>query len=235
MLIAARGLPPIHTLLLTLIGGYLGAGGANAINHYLDRDIDPLMHRTSTRPIPAGAISPGRALAFGVGLGIAAFLVLGLFVNLLSAMLTVGALLYYVFVYTRWMKRSSVQNIVIGGAAGAVPPLVGWAAVTDQVSPLAVFLFAIVFYWTPPHFWALSLLIKDEYQRAHVPMLPVVRGEDETRFAILLYTIGMVALTTVVYGLGLLGPFYLVAALGLGGLFILSAIRLVQEADRAAA
>ncbi|MEA2641227.1 MAG: heme o synthase [Chloroflexota bacterium] len=235
MMVAARGLPPLHIVIATLIGGYLGAGGANAINHFLDRDIDLLMRRTSTRPIPSGAVSPERALIFGIALGIASFVLLATVVNLLAAVLTIGALAYYVFVYTSWLKRSSVQNIVIGGAAGAVPPLVGWAAVTGEVSLLAIYLFAIVFYWTPPHFWALSLLIKDEYRRAHVPMLPVVRGDEETHHEILLYTLFLLALTVVVGALGLLGRFYLGSALALGTIFTIDAIRLVREADRNAA
>ena len=162
-------------------------------------------------------------------------IIFAVFVNLLSAVLTLGALAFYVFVYTRWLKRSSVHNIVIGGAAGAVPPLVGWAAVTGGISLLALFLFAIIFVWTPPHFWALSLLIKQDYARAGVPMLPVVRGEDETRRQILLYSVLLVGLTAAVFALGLLGPFYLVAALLLGGLFIANAARLRKEATSAAA
>jgi len=229
MVIAARGIPPIHLILLTLLGGALGAGGANAINCWFDRDIDAVMHRTVWRAIPAGVLRPRDALVFGVMLGAGSFAVLAGFVNLLSAVLTIAALLFYVVVYTGWLKRSSTQNIVIGGAAGAVPPLVGWAAVTGDISLLAVYLFAVVFYWTPPHFWALSLLIKEDYRRARVPMLPVVRGETETRRQILLYSVVLVALTIAVFALGLLGLPYLVAAVPLGAILILLAVRLLRQ------
>ncbi len=235
MVIAAAGMPPLGLVALTLLGGALGAGGANAINCWLDRDIDAMMHRTVWRAIPAGVLRPRDALTFGVLLGAASFAVLALFVNMLSAVLTLAALVFYVLVYTRWLKRSSTQNIVIGGAAGAVPPLVGWAAVTGEVSLLAVYLFAIVFYWTPPHFWALSLLIKEDYRRAGVPMLPVVRGEPETRRQVLLYSIVLVALTVVVFGLGLLGVPYLVGAVILGALLLRYAVRLLREATTEAA
>jgi len=235
MVIAAEGMPPIHLVLLTLLGGALGAGGANAINCWLDRDIDAVMHRTVWRAIPSGVLRAEDALRFGIILGIASFVVLAAFVNLLSALLTMAALLFYVLIYTRWLKRSSAQNIVIGGAAGAVPPLVGWAAVTGEISLLAVYLFAIVFYWTPPHFWALSLLIKEDYRRAGVPMLPVVRGDRETHQQILLYSVVLVALTGVVFGAALLDVVYLVSALALGGLLILYAVRLRREATLAAA
>jgi protoheme IX farnesyltransferase len=235
MVIAARGLPPVHLILLTLLGGALGAGGANAINCWLDRDIDAVMQRTVWRAIPAGVLQPRDALIFGVLLGVASFVLLAALVNVLSAVLTTAALLFYVLVYTSWLKRSSAQNIVIGGAAGAVPPLVGWAAVTGEISLLAVYLFAIVFYWTPPHFWALSLLIKEDYRRAGVPMLPVVRGEEETRRQILLYAVALVALTVVVFAAGLLGVPYLVGAVVLGAILILYAFRLLREGTRDAA
>jgi protoheme IX farnesyltransferase len=235
MVIAARGLPPVHLILLTLLGGALGAGGANAINCWLDRDIDAVMQRTVWRAIPAGVLQPRDALIFGVLLGVASFVLLAAFVNVLSAVLTTAALLFYVLVYTSWLKRSSAQNIVIGGAAGAVPPLVGWAAVTGEISLLAVYLFAIVFYWTPPHFWALSLLIKEDYRRAGVPMLPVVRGEEETRRQILLYAVALVALTVVVFAAGLLGVPYLVGAVVLGAILILYAFRLLRDGTRDAA
>src|SRR5947209_10539443 len=182
------GTPSIGLVLLTCLGGALSAGGAGAINHYVDRDIDALMSRTASRPIPAGRISPRAALTFGVVLGASAFVLLSLTVNVLAASLALSGLLGYVFVYTLWLKRSTPQNIVIGGAAGAVPPLVAWAATTGGLSWWAVYLFAIVFYWTPPHFWALSLLMKNEYARAGIPMMPVVRGEEETRRQIVLYT-----------------------------------------------
>ena len=232
---AARGFPPLHIVLLTLLGGALGAGGANAINQFLDRDIDGVMVRTAHRPIPSGMVTAHQALRFGLLLALASFLVFAVFVNLASAMFTMAALGFYVFVYTRWLKRSTVHNIVIGGAAGAVPPLVGWVAVTGELSLLAVFLFAIIFMWTPPHFWALSLLMKEEYARAGVPMLPVVKGDIETHHQIVWYSIALVALTAVVFLAGLLGPVYLVAALGLGAIFIFDAALLVKEATREAA
>lgn len=235
MMVAAGGMPALNTVFFTLLGGALASGGAGAINHYLDRDVDRLMVRTSDRPIPAGEISPGRALAFGIGLGALSFVLLTIFVNLLAAALSLGALLFYVFVYTRWLKRTSPNNIVIGGAAGAVPPLVGWAAVTGEVGLLALYLFAIVFFWTPPHFWALALLMRQEYERARIPMLPVVRGEDEARTQILLYSLQMVTITLTVFIFQLLGLFYLVAALALGGLFVYYAVRLRREASAQAA
>jgi protoheme IX farnesyltransferase len=235
MVLAANGMPPLGLVLATMIGGALGAGGANAINCWIDRDIDSLMRRTVLRAIPSGIVTPGNALAFGIALGVGAFVVMAVFVNLLAALLTTGALVYYVGVYTQWLKRSSVQNIVIGGAAGAVPPLVGWVAVTGEISLLAIYLFAIVFYWTPPHFWALSLLIKGDYARAKVPMLPVVRGDDETRRQILLYSVLLAALTAVMFAVGLLGPIYLVGALIFGGLFVLFSAQLCREATQASA
>jgi protoheme IX farnesyltransferase len=233
--VAAGGLPPPGLLAWTLLGGAFGAAGANAINCWFDRDIDAVMLRTAHRAIPGGVVSPVQALGFGVTLGAASFVVLAVFVNLLSAALTIAALVFYVVVYTGWLKRSSEQNIVIGGAAGAVPPLVGWAAVTGELSLLAIFLFAIVFYWTPPHFWALSLLIQDDYRRARVPMLPVVRGERETQTQILFYTVALVAVTIVVYAAGLLGALYVLAAAVLGTLFIWYAVWLYRTATREAA
>lgn len=235
MMVAAGGMPALPLVFWTLVGGAFAAGGAGAINHYLDRDIDQLMGRTAHRPIPSGAVPPRRALVFGIALGVLSFAILALFVNLLSALLAVGALLFYVFVYTRWLKRSTPSNIVIGGAAGAVPPLVGWAAVEGQISLLALYLFAIVFFWTPPHFWALALLMRREYERARVPMLPIVFGEEEARRQILLYSLQLVALTVIIFALGLLGPFYLAAALLLGGIFVYLAVRLRWEASAPAA
>ena len=206
MVIAARGMPPLGVFVWTLIGGALMSGGAGAINHYVDRDIDPLMGRTAWRPIPSGVISPGRALWFGIGLGVLASGVFVIFVNVIACVLAIAGLLGYVFIYTLWLKRSTPSNIVIGGAAGAIPPLVGWAAVTNEISSLtAWYLFAIIFFWTPPHFWALSLLIRKHYERAGVPMLPVVRGEDETRRQILLYSVLLVVLTLVLSPFGMMG------------------------------
>ncbi|HYU18944.1 MAG TPA: heme o synthase [Chloroflexota bacterium] len=235
MLIAQRGLPPLSLVLFTLLGGALAAGGAGAINHYLDRDVDQLMDRTAARPIPAGLVSPSRALLFGITLGALSFAVMLTFVNLLSGGLTLLALLFYVFVYTCWLKRRTPANIIIGGAAGAVPPVVGIAAVTNEISLLAACLFAIVFVWTPPHFWALSLVMRRDYEAARIPMLPIVRGDEETRRQILWYSLAMVALTVLVFTIGLLGSVYLVAAAVLGGLFIFQAIRLVRDASIEAA
>jgi protoheme IX farnesyltransferase len=235
MVVAARGLPRLDVLVATLLGGALMSGGAGAINHYVDRDIDPLMGRTAWRPIPSGRVSPLRALAFGVVLSLLATLVLVVFVNSLAAVLALVGLFGYVGVYSLWLKRSTPSNIVIGGAAGAVPPLVGWAAVTGDLGLTAWYLFAIVFFWTPPHFWALALLIKQHYARAQVPMLPVVRGEAETRWQILLYAVLVVALTLVLPPLGLMGLPYFVSALVLGAWFVWSAVRLWREATPAAA
>ena len=229
------GTPSIDLVLLTCLGGALSAGGAGAVNHYLDRDIDATMSRTSTRPIPSGRISPGAALAFGIGLGVLSMLVLGLFVNPLAAALSASGYLGYVFVYTVWLKRRTAQNIVIGGAAGAVPPLVAWAATTGSLSWNALYLFAIVFYWTPPHFWALSLLMKDEYARANVPMMPVVKGEAETRKQILLYTVLLYAVTQLPFCAGLFDGIYLAASVSLGACFIAGAVMLRRRADRGTA
>jgi protoheme IX farnesyltransferase len=235
MLMAHRGLPPLGLIFFTLAGGALAAGGAGAINHYLDRDVDELMGRTKQRPIPSGAVPPLNGLFFGICLGIISFTFMVAFVNVLSAGLTLFALLFYVFVYTRWLKRWTPLNIVIGGAAGAIPPVVGIAAVTNEVNWLAIWLFTIVFVWTPPHFWALSLLMQREYAAAGIPMLPIVRGEEETRKQILWYSVAMVALTLVVWTLGFLGAIYVAAAAALGGLFIYYAVRLWREATAPAA
>jgi len=229
------GDPSLGLVLLTCLGGSLSAGGAGAVNHYYDRDIDAQMARTATRPVPAGRVRPGAALAYGVTLQALSFLVLALAVNLLSALLALCGFLGYVFVYTMWLKRTTPQNIVIGGAAGAVPPLVGWAAVTGSVDPAAWYLFAIVFYWTPPHFWALSLLMKDEYARVGVPMMPVVHGEVETRRQILLYTGLLVVLTMLPVVFGFFGALYAVGAAGLGAAFLVLALRLQRRADRPSA
>src|SRR5439155_1439648 len=188
MILASRGLPSIWLILATLAGGTMSAGGANAINQFLDRDIDGIMTRTRGRPIPASAIPPGRALSFGVALGVAGFVWLAALVNLLAAVLSLAALAFYVVVYTMWLKRSSPHNIVIGGAAGAMPALVGWAAVTGRVGWPAVVLFAVVFVWTPPHFWALSLRYERDYAAARVPMLPVVSGRAVAIKRILAYS-----------------------------------------------
>jgi protoheme IX farnesyltransferase len=236
MLAAASGMPPLGLILATMLGGAMSAGAANTINCYLDRDIDGLMERTrERRALPSGRLEPMQALRFGLLLAVLSFVEMALLVNLLAAVLAQIALLFYVFVYTGWLKRSTPSNIVIGGAAGAVPPLVGWAAVTGELGLLAWYLFAIVFFWTPPHFWALALLIKREYGQARIPMLPLVRGDAETRHQILLYSVLLVTLTLVMVPFGLVGSIYLAAALPLGALFILYALRLSSEADHVAA
>jgi heme o synthase len=230
MLVA--GEPSLLLIFLTCLGGYLSAGGAGAVNHWFDRDIDGQMARTANRPVPSGRVSPRAALTFGCMLAALSFLELSLTVNLLAATLSFGGFVGYVGVYTVWLKRRTPQNIVIGGAAGAVPPLVGWAAVTGSVNGIAVLLFFIVFFWTPPHFWALSLLMKGEYEKVGVPMLPVVRGEGETRRQILLYTVLLYAVTQLPFCAGGFGGVYLAASLALGLGFIGGAVRLYRRADR---
>jgi protoheme IX farnesyltransferase len=226
------GTPSIGLVALTCLGGALSAGGAGAINHWFDRDLDAVMVRTANRPVPAGRVAPRNALIFGILLGVSAFVLLAETVNLLAAALSLSGLLGYVFVYTIWLKRRTPQNIVIGGAAGAVPPLVAWAAVTGDLSGSALYLFAIVFYWTPPHFWALSLLMKDEYAKAGVPMMPVVRGEEETRFQIVLYTFLLVAITILPFVGGLFGVVYFISAVVLGAGFIALAVKLFRSRER---
>jgi heme o synthase len=233
MLVA--GSPSVGLVLLTCLGGYLSAGGAGAVNHAYDRDIDARMARTAGRPVPAGRVSARAATSFGFVLAALSIVVLGLWVNPLAAGLSLCGFVGYTLVYTVWLKRRTPQNIVIGGAAGAVPPLVGWAAATGGLDGMAVYLFAIVFFWTPPHFWALSLLMKGEYERVGVPMLPVVRGEVETRRQILLYAVLLYAVTQLPFCAGGLGAIYLVASLVLGGLFIAGAWLLSRRADRRSA
>ncbi|MBV8084738.1 MAG: protoheme IX farnesyltransferase, partial [Chloroflexi bacterium] len=235
MFIASDGMPPWSLVLWTTLGGALSAGGANALNCYVDQDIDQEMTRTRRRPIPAGRMPPPQVLAFGLALAVLSFMVMLLGVNMLAAVLSLAGLLFYVFVYTLWLKRSTPQNIVIGGAAGAVPPLVGWAAATGRVDLAAWWLFAIIFFWTPPHFWALALLIKKDYARAGVPMLPVVRTEEHTRQQILLYSLLLLPLTLMLWLTGTLGVIYLAAALVLTGLFIWYAARLWRGASLALA
>ncbi len=230
MVLAAGGVPSAWLMAAVVLGGTLAAGGANAINMYVDRDIDDIMRRTRHRPLPRHAVPPGRALAFGIGLSIAAFAFLALTVNLLSAVLALSATAFYVFVYTMWLKRTTPQNIVIGGAAGCVPVLVAWAAVTGEVGLPALVLFAIVFYWTPPHFWALALRYRGDYAAANVPMLPVVRGEAETARQILLYTVALFAVSLLLLPAAGMGWLYLVAAVVLGGVFLLYAVRLRADA-----
>ena len=229
MIVAARGMPPLPLILYTLVGGALAAGGANAINCYLDRDIDGVMHRTKKRPLPTHKIDPRKALVFGAVLGIAAFAFLAATVNVISAVLAVAALLFYVFVYTLALKRTTPQNIVIGGAAGAVPALVGWSAVTGTVEAPAIALFFIIFYWTPPHFWALSMRYQGEYAAAGVPMMPVVYGRNETAKHILLYSLLLLATCLVFFSIGKMGILFLAATLVLNGVFIAIAVKLWRK------
>ncbi|MEA2166798.1 MAG: heme o synthase [Solirubrobacteraceae bacterium] len=229
------GDPSVGLVAATCVGGYLSAGGAGAVNHYYDRDIDAQMARTADRPVPAGRVAPQAALWFGIGLSALSFLWLSAVVNVLAAVLALAGFFGYTLVYTMWLKRRTPQNIVIGGAAGAVPPLVGWAAVAGHVDPAAWYLFAIVFYWTPPHFWALSLLMKDEYAKVGVPMMPVVRGEAETRRQITLYSVLLVCLTLLPVVFGFFGLLYALAAVPLGAVFVGLALRLQRLADRKAA
>ncbi len=228
MFITPAGLPTWSQLFWVLVGGYLMAGGANAINMWFDRDIDTRMTRTRLRPIPSGRISAAFGLAFGVSLGLAAFAVFWYRVNPLSAWLALAGLLFYVFVYTIWLKRTSPQNIVIGGAAGAFPPLVGWAAMTGRLDLAAVYLFAIIFYWTPPHFWALALIKQADYARAGIPMMPVVRGEARTKYEMTVYTLMLLPLTIMPTLFGALGLFYGVAAALLGARLLWYCIRLLR-------
>jgi protoheme IX farnesyltransferase len=229
MFITPAGLPSPLLVFWVVVGGYLMAGGANAINMWFDRDIDTRMTRTRLRPIPSGRISPTAGLAFGLALAAVAFAVFWFQVNPLSAWLALGGLLFYVFVYTIWLKRSSPQNIVIGGAAGAFPPLVGWASVTGGLDLAAVYLFAIIFYWTPPHFWALALVKQADYARAGIPMMPVVRGEARTKYEMLVYTLILLPLTILPSFFGALGPFYGVAAALLGARLLWHCVRVVRE------
>jgi protoheme IX farnesyltransferase len=229
------GNPPVTKIALACLGGYLSAGGAGAVNHYWDRDIDAQMARTASRPVPSGRVSPRAALSFGLSLAALSFLLMSLTLNLLAASLALAGFVGYVGVYTMWLKRRSPQNIVIGGAAGAIPPLVGWAAVHNSLSWTAVYLFAIVFYWTPPHFWALSLLMKDEYAKVKIPMLPVVRGEAETRRQILLYSLLLYALTQLPACTGMFGIVYEACSIVLGLIFVIGAVILYRRADRRSA
>src|SRR5215469_9884500 len=228
MAIAVNGMPALGVTLATMIGGALAAGSANSINCYWDRDIDQLMSRTRTRSLPAGRVPETYALVFGIGLGVLSLSIFLVFVNLLSAILAASAILFYVLIYTMWLKRTTTQNIVIGGAAGAVPVLVGWAAATGSLSWAAFWMFVIVFMWTPPHFWALSIVLKKDYARAGVPMLPVVKGEAETYRQIVLYTFLLVASTLSLFFIHTLGYFYLVGALLAGGTLIVLALRLTR-------
>jgi protoheme IX farnesyltransferase len=230
MFVGAQGVPPLGDLAVLIVGLALACGGASALNHVLDRDIDSLMgERTRARPVTAGRVLPAYALEFGLVLSALSFVLLAGLVNLLTATLALVGNLFYVLVYTRWLKRTTPQNIVIGGAAGAIPPLVGWAAATGNLTLPAISLFLIVFFWTPPHFWALALLIKRNYEAAGIPMLPVVRGERETVKQIVLYSLVLVAVTAVPFVWGTLGIAYLVAALVLGAGFVWLAVQLARH------
>jgi protoheme IX farnesyltransferase len=236
MLVGARGVPSSGHQAANHAGRALACGGASALNHVIDRDIDRLMGtRTRGRPVAAGRIPPARALEFGLALSALSFVVLASFANVLAALLAVFGNLFYVLVYTRWLKRSTPQNIVIGGAAGAVPPVVGWAAATGNLTLPALLLFLIVFFWTPPHFWALALLIRREYAAARVPMLPVVKGESETARSIVRYTLLMIGVTLLPFAAHTVGWLYLASALILGGLFLLLAVELLRKTTPARA
>ena len=235
MVVAERGMPPVWLMVATVVGGALAAGGANAYNMYVDRDIDARMARTANRPLVTGAASPKGALVFATVLEGLAFVELWVFVNLLSAVLALGATLFYVFVYTIWLKRRSTQNIVIGGAAGAVPVLIGWSSVTGRVEAAPLLLFVIIIVWTPPHFWALAIKYREDYAAAEVPMLPVVTSFAGTVRQILIYTVALWAATLAFAPVGHMGGIYLVAAVVLGAAFLFYAVRLRQEATAASA
>ncbi len=229
MVVAEQGLPDLWLIVATVLGGTMAAGGANAINMYVDRDIDAIMQRTRNRPLVTGLIAPRNALIFAVVLEGVAFAWLWAFVNLLSAALAVAACLFYVFIYTLWLKRTSKSNIVIGGAAGAAPVLIGWSAVTNSLAWAPVLLFAIIFYWTPPHFWALAIRYKDDYAAADVPMLPSVVTLRETSIRILIYTVWLWFLTLVFTPVGDMGAIYVVAAVVLGAVFTGFAVQLLRD------
>jgi protoheme IX farnesyltransferase len=235
MIVAEQGLPSVWLMVATVVGGAFAAGGANAINMYVDRDIDAVMRRTRNRPLVTGVLHPHEALAFAVGLEVVAFVWLWAFVNLLSAVLAVAACLFYVFVYTLWLKRSSKSNIVIGGAAGAAPVLIGWSAVTDSLAWAPVLLFAIIFFWTPPHFWALAIRYKDDYAAADVPMLPSVATLHATSVRILAYTVWLWLLTLAFVPVGDMGWIYGVAAVVLGAVFTAYAVQLLRTGSSAVA
>ena len=235
MIVAERGLPSLWLMVATVVGGTLSAGGANAINMYVDRDIDAIMQRTRNRPLVTGVLRPRNALIFAIGLEIAAFLWLWGLVNLLSAVLAVAACLFYVFVYTLWLKRSSRSNIVIGGAAGAAPVLIGWAAVTDSLAWAPVVLFLVIFFWTPPHFWALAIRYEDDYSAASVPMLPSVATRRETTTQILVYTVIVWALALAFWPVGDMGWIYGIATIVLGAAFLWYAVALHRDPTMARA
>lgn len=229
MWVANGGLPDLKVTFWTMLGLYLSCGGANTVNQWFDRDIDSVMKRTLKRPIPSGRLSPPTVLAFGIALGIISFVMLWTQVNLLTAVLAQAGYLFYVFIYTMWLKRSTTQNIVIGGAAGAVPPLVGWAAITGSLSPAAWIMFLIIFMWTPPHFWALALYRNEDYTRANVPMLPVIHGEMVTKRQILLYAVLLIPTTALLWTTGRVGMIYLVGSTVVDVIYLYSCIALFRE------
>jgi len=231
MVLAERGLPSLWLMAATIVGGSMAAGGANALNMYVDRDIDRLMHRTRNRPLVTGAVRPTEAIVFAVALTVGSFVWLWAFVNLLSAALAAAAALFYVFVYSLWLKRTSIRNIVIGGAAGAVPTLVGWTAVTGSLDWPPVVLFAVIFYWTPPHFWALAIRYRSDYEAADVPMLPAVAGLRATARRIVAYTLALWALTLVLVPVASMGVLYVMAALVLGAGFLGLAVDVLRRPD----
>jgi protoheme IX farnesyltransferase len=223
LVVGGKAWPPFSLTFWTLLGGFMAAGGSSALNQYIDRDLDKKMQRTQKRPLAAGRMTPAEGLAFGLALSVLSFYIYTGFVNLLAAFLSLAGIIYYVVLYSILLKKATVQNIVIGGGAGAIPPLVGWAAATGSLNIPALFLFAIVFMWTPPHFWALAIVRKNDYARAGVPMLPVVRGEKETRWQILIYTLELVAVSLLLPVFNFTGTIYLVSALALGGSLIYTA------------
>ncbi len=235
MVVAARGLPSLGLIVATLVGGSLAAGGANAVNMYVDRDIDRLMKRTQGRPLVTGEVTPRAALTFAVALEVAAFAELATLVNLLSAVLAISATLFYVFVYTLWLKRTSRHNIVIGGAAGAVPVLVGWSAVTGSLGLAPLVLFAVIFVWTPPHFWALAVKYRDDYRAAGVPMLPAVASFSRTARQIVVYTVALWACSLLFAPVAGMGLLYTGSALVLGAVFLLFALQLQRDETTARA
>ena len=234
MIVANRGLPSVWLMVNTVIGGTLAAGGANAFNMYIDRDIDAIMKRTKGRPLVTGEVEPNEALVFAAVIEALAFIWLATFVNLLSAVLAVGACAFYVFIYTLWLKRTSTQNIVIGGAAGAAPVLIGWSSVTNTVGWAALILFGVIFFWTPPHFWALAIKYEDDYSAADVPMMPVVEGHRSTATQMVIYSVIVWALTLAFWVVADMGWIYLLTAMALGAAFTGGAVRLVSITDRAA-
>lgn len=226
MFLASGGYPDLSLAIAVMIGGTLASSGANALNQFFDQDIDSKMKRTKDRPIAASRVKPSHAMIYGIGLNLLSFAVFTVYVNWISAILTMSATLFYIFVYTLALKRHTTQNIVIGGAAGSLPPMIGWSAVTGDISLAAVYMFAIIFFWTPPHFWALSLILKDDYAKAKVPMLPVVVGVEQTKKSIFLYTLILLALTSMFFTSGSVGWIYFISAIVLGMGFTYFAFKL---------